>query len=601
LALSGSTLTISNGNSVALPADSDNQTLSVVSSGNNRTVSIAGGNSVNFRVNDADSSATNELQTLSKAGNTISLSNGGGSIPDSDNQELSIAGNTISISNGNSINLPAASTGNQTLSLSGSTLSISNGNSVVLPGSTGSQTLNTSSSGNQRTVSISNGNSITLNINDADSSSTNELQTIAKANGVISLSNNGGSVIDSDNQTLSVVSSGSNRTVSIAGGNSVNFRVNDGDSSSTNEIQTISMSNDTIFLSNGGFVVLPSQQVSNLPSTISSLDSIYRDVSPWYSYVSSTYAVPDTHVDTLYLGNWGQLFEIGKIRISSGNGNVNSRFSVLDDNGNSLFSIHTNQDNSPYVTYSFATQGEYVLFKFENLGSTGTGQQLFHQIQITRIFSSTLMNVPNTPNTDHDQDSTNELQSISKLNGMISLSNNGGSVADSDNQNLSVSGQTLSISGGNSITLPISTPSSSTDTIHYGRNFFGFIGNTNGGNFSKTGPVDTIFNVQKGSTVKVFVSLSGVAFPTSSNGSCTIQWVDSMGQTVFGKYNISGSISLGSAVNLNMSQTSYNVEFEFVARRSGFYVFMGSASGFNQGGNPRGVTINTPIWQYRKL
>jgi hypothetical protein len=116
--------------------------------------------------------------------------------------------------------------------LSGSTLSISNGNSVVLPGSTGSQTLNTSSSGNQRTVSISNGNSITLNINDADSSSTNELQTIAKANGVISLSNNGGSVIDSDGQLLTI--SGSN--LSITNGNTVTLPLSTNNSGYTSII-----------------------------------------------------------------------------------------------------------------------------------------------------------------------------------------------------------------------------------------------------------------------------------------------------------------------------------------------------------------------------
>lgn len=224
LTLSGSTLSITNGNSVVLPTDADNQSLSITSSGSSRTLGITGGNSVSFKVNDADSSATNELQTLNKVGSTISLSIGGGSVLDSDNQSLSLTGNSLSISNGNSIALPV-SPDNQTLTLSGSTLSISNGNSV------------------------------TLNINDADSSSSNELQTLSINGNIISLSSNGGSITLPPDQ------------------------VNDADADSTNELQTISISNDTIFLSNGGFVKLPSTLIpsSNSSNTITSsqLDDLF--------------------------------------------------------------------------------------------------------------------------------------------------------------------------------------------------------------------------------------------------------------------------------------------------------------------------------------
>jgi hypothetical protein len=222
LALSGSTLTISNGNSVALPTDSDNQTLVISSFGSSRTMGISGGNNVSFRVNDADSSSMNELQALSKAGNTISLSKNGGSVTDSDNQSLTISGNTLSISNGNSVALPP-NTDNQTLAISGNAISISNGNSITLPTAPDNQTLGLSGS----TLTISNGNSVAL-------------------------------PADSDNQTLSVVSSGNNRTVNITGGNSVNFRVNDADSSATNELQTISLSGNTLSIANGNSVELPS-------------------------------------------------------------------------------------------------------------------------------------------------------------------------------------------------------------------------------------------------------------------------------------------------------------------------------------------------------
>ena len=87
---------------------------------NTRTLSIERGNSVTL---------PNDKQTISKNGNKIVLSNGGGEVdiptatpyndadikrrlgvleakPDNDKQTLSINGNTLSISNGNSVNIP---------------------------------------------------------------------------------------------------------------------------------------------------------------------------------------------------------------------------------------------------------------------------------------------------------------------------------------------------------------------------------------------------------------------------------------------------------------------------------------------------------------
>lgn len=87
---------------------------------NTRALSIDGGNNVTL---------PNDKQTISKNGNKIVLSNGGGEVeiptatpyndadikrrlgvleakPDNDKQTLSISGNTLSISNGNSVNIP---------------------------------------------------------------------------------------------------------------------------------------------------------------------------------------------------------------------------------------------------------------------------------------------------------------------------------------------------------------------------------------------------------------------------------------------------------------------------------------------------------------
>jgi hypothetical protein len=213
LTLSGNLLSINQGNTVTLPADSDQQQLSI----SGAVITISNGNSISLPP-DADN------QVLAVSGNNLTIANGNTvALPVSpDNQALSISGNTLSISNGNSVALPP-NTDNQTLAISGNAISISNGNSIILPTAPDNQTLALSGS----TLTISNGNSVAL-------------------------------PADSDNQTLSVVSSGNNRTVSIAGGNSVNFRVNDADSSSTNELQTISLSGNTLSITNGNSVVLPS-------------------------------------------------------------------------------------------------------------------------------------------------------------------------------------------------------------------------------------------------------------------------------------------------------------------------------------------------------
>lgn len=138
LSLSGNTLSLTDGGSVTLPqgtayndadvkrrlsalegkADNDRQTLSF--DNNTRSLSISNGNSVTI---------PNDKQTISKNGNKIVLSNGGGEVdiptatpyndadikrrlgvleakPDNDKQTLSISNNRLTISNGNSVDLP---------------------------------------------------------------------------------------------------------------------------------------------------------------------------------------------------------------------------------------------------------------------------------------------------------------------------------------------------------------------------------------------------------------------------------------------------------------------------------------------------------------
>lgn len=138
LTQSGNTITLSNnGGSFVLPTFTDTDAQALALSGN--VLSISNGNSVTLpSFTEVDGSTTNELQTLSQNGNTITLSQNGGTIT-----------------------LPTfTDTDAQALALSGNVLSISNGNSVTLPSFTDTDDQTLTLTGN--TLSIANGNTITL-------------------------------------------------------------------------------------------------------------------------------------------------------------------------------------------------------------------------------------------------------------------------------------------------------------------------------------------------------------------------------------------------------------------------------------------------------
>ncbi|MEZ4805385.1 MAG: tail fiber domain-containing protein [Bacteroidia bacterium] len=65
-------------------------------------------------------------------------------------------------------------------------------------------------------------------------------------------------IVDNELQTISLTQSGTSKTITMnQGGGTILFSIADNDSSSINEIQVLSVRNDTIFLSNGGFVKVP--------------------------------------------------------------------------------------------------------------------------------------------------------------------------------------------------------------------------------------------------------------------------------------------------------------------------------------------------------
>lgn len=253
---------------------------------------------------EIDGSTTNELQTLSQSGNTITLSQNGGSFilptfTDTDGQSLTLSGNTLSISNGNSITLPTYTDVPQILSQSGNTITLSNnGGSFTIPTFNDTDGQSLSLIGN--TLSISNGNSVTLPANVPQTLSqagntitlsqgggsftlpTPTAQTLSQSGNTITLSNNGGSF---SLPTTNVVA-GTNVTVTGDGSTATPFLVSANDKSiyenngTINQATTIN-SNRIVYMNNSNLWFNGASSESN--------GKVYIGATATYPNVSGNY------------------------------------------------------------------------------------------------------------------------------------------------------------------------------------------------------------------------------------------------------------------------------------------------------------------------
>ena len=244
---------------------------------NTRQLSIEGGDTITL---------PSDKQTITKQGNRLILSNGGGevelptpkdSVPyndkalrdritalegrtDNDKQTLSFDNNTrrLSISNGNNITIPSDK---QTITKQGNRLILSNGGGEVelptpkdsvpyndkalrdritaLEGRTDNDKQTLSFDNNTRRLSISNGNNITI---------PNDKQTITKNGNKIVLSNGGGEV---DIPTATPYNDAD-----------IKRRLGVLEGKPDNDKQTLSISNNRLTISNGNSVDLPQPNLS---------------------------------------------------------------------------------------------------------------------------------------------------------------------------------------------------------------------------------------------------------------------------------------------------------------------------------------------------
>ncbi|SEQ86092.1 tail fiber domain-containing protein [Neolewinella agarilytica] len=251
-------LTITGGNTVTIPtggtdadADPTNEIQDISFNPATNELSITNGSTITIPTGgaDADADPMNELQTISKAGNIVTLSDGGGTFTDetedadadpaNEIQDISFnpATNELSITNGSTITIPTGGADAdadpmnelQTISKAGDIVTLSNG-----------------------------GGTFTDETEDADADPTNEIQTISKAGDVVTLSNGGGTFTDEKE---------------------------DADADPTNEIQMLSLSGTTLSLSDGGGSV-------NLPAGGSSFEL------PYYGGVSHSGGAFHAHNNT---------------------------------------------------------------------------------------------------------------------------------------------------------------------------------------------------------------------------------------------------------------------------------------------------------------
>ncbi len=269
LTLAGNTLSIEDGNNVDLSGyldNTDDQNLTGATlTGNTLQIDIENGTSASVDLSALDNSGTDD-QALSLAGNTLTLEDGGSvdlsGYVSTDDQALSLAGNTLTLEDGGSVDLSGyVSTDDQNLTLAGNTLSIEDGNNVDLSGyldNTDDQNLTGATlTGNTLQIDIENGTSASVDLSSLDNSGTDD-QALSLAGNTLTLED-GGSVdlsgyVSTDDQNIQNLGlAGTTLTVGIESGTSQTV---DLASLVGTDDQALSLAGNTLTLEDGGSVDL---------------------------------------------------------------------------------------------------------------------------------------------------------------------------------------------------------------------------------------------------------------------------------------------------------------------------------------------------------
>jgi hypothetical protein len=353
---------------------------------------------------DPDMDASNEIQTLSKAGSVVSLSNGGGAFTDDVNDADADATNEL----------------NTTFTLVGTTLLLTDAGGTLnadLSGLTG----------------------------DADPDPSNEIQTLSKAGSTVSLSLAGGSFTDEvddadadpSNEFQQIAKVGNTVTLSDAGGSFID-EINDADADPANELQTIAKVSNIVTLSDGGgsFTVDDADaDASNEFNTGATLTGTDLNITDGGSTITVDLSSLGGGVDPSATNELNTGFALAgtDLTITDAGGPLTVDLSSLGGGGNPTDELNTS-----------------VVLNGTNLETTDAGGTIITDL-------SPLVG-------GGDPSSVNELNSTVVLNGTnLETTDAGGTIitdlsslqdgTGTDSQTLTFTNPNLSISGGNTVDL----------------------------------------------------------------------------------------------------------------------------------------------------
>ncbi|PCE63441.1 beta strand repeat-containing protein [Sediminicola luteus] len=578
LSLSGNELSLSHsGGSITLPTGSADGVISNVAlsgtslnftgsnNGFNASVDLSSLNTQlseaqvdNFVANngylttEVDGSTTNEIQTLSLSGNELSLSSGGGSITlptgsaDGVITNVALSGSSLNFTGSNngfnaSVELSSldtqlnevqvdnfvanngylttevdGSTTNeiQTLSLSGNELSLSSGGgSITLPsGGADGVITNVALSGTSLNFTGSNNgfnasvdlSSLDTQLNEAqvdnfvanngylitevDGSTTNEIQTLSLSGNELSLSSGGGSITlpsgGADGVITNVALSGTslnftgsnngfNASVDLSSLNTQlseaqvdNFVANNGylitevDGSTTNEIQTLSLSGNELSLSrSGGTITLPTGSADGVITNVTLNGTSLNFTGSNNGFNASVdlsgldTQLNESQVDNFVANNGYLTTEV--------DGSTTNEIQTLSLSGNELSlssgggSITLPSGDADGVITNVALSGSSLNFTGSNNGFNASVDLSSLDTQLNEAQVDNFVANNGYLITEVDGSTTNEIQTLSLSGNELSLSSGGGSItlpsggADGVITNVALSGSSLNFTGSN--------------------------------------------------------------------------------------------------------------------------------------------------------
>lgn len=404
-----------------LDLDASNELQTITKSGNTVTLSQSGG-SFTDEVDDADASDTNEIQLLSKSGSTVTLSIGGGSftdeVDDADNDPANeietwstLAGipadfldgvddNTTYDGTDFALSNQSCPAGQILVGFSAAGLKIcAVDNFTDADDNISNEIQSLSKSGNTVSLSLG-GGSFTDAVDDADANPNNELQTISKSGTTVTLSDGGGSFTDAVDDADADVSNELITNLSLSG---TTLNVDEG--TSTNAVDLLSLKDNLGNHSAMQDLDLDNNKLINLASPTLGTDATNK------TYVDGEVTTLNTAINanasniSINTGN----ISTNASNISSNDSDIATNASNISLNAtniaSNLSSINTNAGNILINTTDIATNASNISSNDTDIASNATN--------IAANLSSINTHIAN----DADTDLSNELITGIVLNG----------------------------------------------------------------------------------------------------------------------------------------------------------------------------------------